>query len=143
MSNLKIQKYLKITHKFGVAYILLYTNNFFIENLSNDTFEMLEKKFKPILVYEGYFINNVFETYYRELIEKRINTHIYDMALQRKYSKNKNEYVIHSQNYMRIFEENYVLDEGRMTCFEDIICIHKIEMRELEDIHCESNLEIG
>jgi hypothetical protein len=39
---------------------------------------------------------------------------------------------------MKIYEENYVLDEGRIGCFEDIICIHKIEMRELEDIHSET-----
>jgi len=138
MTNLKIQKYLKITHKFGVAYILLYTNTFFIEELSNDTFIMLETDFKPILIYEGYFINNVFEGHYRELIEKRINTHIFDMALQRKYTQYTNEYIFHSQNYMKIYEENYVLDEGRIGCFEDIICIHKIEMRELEDIHSET-----
>ena len=135
MSNIIIQKYLKITHKFGTAYILLYKNTLFVENTIDVTLNLLETDFTPILVYDGEFTNKVFEGFYRELIEKRISSHIFDMELQRKYIQNKNEYVIHSQSYIKIYEDNFSLDKGRISCFEDIEYIHKIEIRELEDIY--------
>jgi len=132
MTVLNIHKYLKVNHKFGFAYIRLYTTQYFVECVSTETVMFLETEYLPILVYDGSFINKAFEGQYRELIKKRIETHVFDIELIRRYTAENHEYTIQSKRYMKLFEDDYSMDSGRMVCFEDIIDVYKIEKRNFE-----------
>lgn len=114
MFVLQINKYLKIIHNDGEAYIYLHGYDY--EHYENiDSIFSMKTTYKPILVYDKYgFYSKAVEERFRYIIQKRIEL-----------IEKKDEY-----NF-EYYQNETMHDKGALKNFDDISEIYKIELQEI------------
>lgn len=114
MFVLQMNKYLKIIHNYGEAYIYLHGYDY--EHYESiDLIHSTKTTYKPILVYDkNGFFSKAFEERCKYIIEQRIE-------LVRK----KDEY------YIEYYQNEIRHDKGFLQSFDDILEIYKVELQEI------------